>query len=91
MQQSSANTLFEELKKDYDFVVGSKSVLRAIASNKAKTIFLAKDIDNFLAQSIINAAQNANVIINMVDTRAELASLCQSPVKTAAVAFIKQQ
>lgn len=86
------NTLamLEELKNSSNRVAGRNNVLKALKAGLAERVYLAKDIDNFLSQTIVNKAQENNVSIVFVETSSELAKICNISVKTATAALLKQ-
>ncbi|MDY5730289.1 MAG: ribosomal L7Ae/L30e/S12e/Gadd45 family protein [Eubacteriales bacterium] len=79
----------EELKNATNKAVGANTVLKAIAQNRATRVFLARDVDHFLSQSIVNQAQLNNLPLVYIETRQELAQICGVSVKTAAAAILK--
>lgn len=87
--QNDTIILLQELQETTSKSVGSNRVLKAIADGKAARVFLAKDVDHFLSQTIINNTQLAGIPLTMVDSRTELAKYCKVSVKTAAAAILK--
>lgn len=86
----NTTAMLEELRVSSNKVAGRNNVLKALKNGSAKRVYLAKDIDNFLSQTIVNNAQENNVTIVFVETRNELAKLCNISVKTATAAILKQ-
>ena len=86
----NTTAMLEELRVSSNKVAGRNNVLKALKNGSAKRVYLAKDIDNFLSQTIVNNAQENNVPIVFVETRNELSKLCNISVKTATAAILKQ-
>ena len=86
----NTTAMLEELRVSSNKVAGRNNVLKALKNGSAKRVYLAKDIDNFLSQTIVNNAQENNVRIVFVETRNELDKLCNISVKTATAAILKQ-
>ncbi len=70
-------------------VVGSKETLQAINSGKADRIFVAKDIDENIKNSLIYAARNSNINIEIVDSKMKLGRACGIDVAAASAALLK--
>lgn len=87
---NDVNNLLLDLQNAPKKAVGSNQVLKAIEKRQAQRVFLAKDVDHFLSQSIINASQLANIPLTMVESRELLAKTCKVSVKTAAAAICQQ-
>lgn len=87
--QNDAASLLQELQTAAAKAVGSNRVLKAIADGRAVRVFLAKDVEHFLSQTIINNTQIAGIPLTMVDSREELAKHCKVSVKTAAAAILR--
>ena len=80
----------ENLKKSSCKIAGRNNVLKSIRSGSAERVFVSKDIDNFLSQTIVNNAQEHNVPITYVENSVQLAKACNISVKTATAAILKQ-
>ena len=70
-------------------VVGSKETLQAINSGKAERIYVAKDIDKKIKNSLIDAARNSNINIEIVDSKMKLGRACGIDVAAASAALLK--
>ena len=54
----------ENLKSAAKKAVGTKAVLRALASKEAARVYVASDIDTFLYQKVTRACAEAAVPVN---------------------------
>ncbi len=79
----------EELAVVSKRVAGTKQVLRALEKETVKTVYLAKDCDDFLYRQIINAAEEHKVPVVRVETMKELGKMCKVEVKTTAAGILK--
>ena len=70
-------------------VVGSKETLQAINSGKAERIYVANDIDENIKNSLIDAARNSNINIELVDSKMKLGRACGIDVAAASAALLK--
>ncbi|NMD37504.1 MAG: 50S ribosomal protein L7ae-like protein [Christensenellaceae bacterium] len=81
--------ILQQLVRAKNKAVGTKKVLKAIDNKIAQRVYLAKDTDSFMYQSVINNAQLANIPVTMVESRVLLGKICGVSVKTAAAAICK--
>lgn len=71
-------------------VVGVKQVMRCVAANKAKCVFIADDADKRVVAPLTEMCSSAGMEIFSVPTMVELGKACSIDVGAAAVAVIKQ-
>ncbi len=79
----------EELKAAAQKVVGSKQVLRALKAGNALRAYVANDVDTFLFQRIVTAAEAAGVPVVRVASMRELGVCCGVEVAAAAAAIVR--
>ena len=79
----------ELLKDPTKRVVGTKQVLRAIAKEQAKHVFLGKDADGFIYHRINALCEEKNVPTTVVEDMQTLGKLCLVGVPTASAAVLK--
>ena len=79
----------EELKAAAQKVVGSKQVLRALKAGNALRAYVANDVDTFLFQRIVTAAEAAGVPVVRVASMRELGVCCGVEVAAAAAASVR--
>ena len=65
-----------ELKSSQKRIVGLKQTLKAIANNSLLRVYLAKDADNYIIQSVLSACSGKNLEIVYIDTMKELGEAC---------------
>lgn len=70
-------------------VVGIKQTLKAIKSGNVKTIYIAKDADNKLIQSVKVLVDENSLELVFIDTMKELGKLCGIDVGAATAAVLK--
>ena len=79
----------EMLKSAAKKAVGTKAVLRALASREAACVYVASDIDTFLYQKVTRACAEAAVPVNKVESNKELCRVCGLKIGCAAAAICK--
>ncbi len=79
----------ENLKAAAKKAVGTKAVLRALASGEAACVYVASDIDTFLYQKVTRACADAAVPVSKVDSNKELGKTCGLKIGCAAAAVLK--
>ena len=79
----------EELKAAAQKVVGSKQVLHALKAGNALRAYVANDVDTFLFQRIVTAAEAAGVPVVRVASMRELGVCCGVEVAAAAAAIVR--
>lgn len=73
-----------EKLREADKVVGTRSLVRAIAAGEIAEAYLAMDADLFIARQVREACEKAGVRLYEVDTMKQLGQACGIEVKTAA-------
>ena len=81
--------MLEELKNPASRVVGTKQLLRALASGKVARVFVAEDSDDFIYRRVRQAADEAKVPVTVVKTMAQLGQACRVDVDTAAAGLLR--
>ena len=66
----------QELKSSKKRIIGLKQTIKAISNNSLVRVYLAKDADNFIIQSVLNACNGKNLEIVYIDTMKELGEAC---------------
>ena len=79
----------EELKAAARKVVGTKQVLRALKAGTVLRAYVANDVDTFLFQRIVTAAEAAGVPVVRVASMRELGVCCGVEVAAAAAAIVR--
>ncbi|MDO5145202.1 MAG: ribosomal L7Ae/L30e/S12e/Gadd45 family protein [bacterium] len=74
----------EALKASERKVVGTKQVLRGLKAGTLSRVYVANDVDTFLYQQVIRAAEAAGVPAVRVASMKELGEACRVEVDTAA-------
>ncbi|MFL0196179.1 ribosomal L7Ae/L30e/S12e/Gadd45 family protein [Clostridium sp. WILCCON 0269] len=70
-------------------VVGLKQTVKAIKNNNAKTVYIAKDADDKIIQSVKALIDEDSPEVVYVDTMKELGKLCGIDVGAATAAILK--
>lgn len=70
-------------------VVGMKQSLKAINENKAKVVYIAKDAEYELFQTVEKLANEYSLQIIYVDTMKELGKLCNIDVEASTAVALK--
>lgn len=70
-------------------VVGTKQVLRALKAGELKRIYVANNIDTFLYQKIIRAAEAAGIPTVRVESSLELGRACGLEIASAAAGILR--
>lgn len=81
--------MLESLKDASKRIVGMKQTLKAVQEGMALKVFLAEDVDNYIAQKIREECQNHKIDIVMVDSMKELGEACRISVGAATAAVLK--
>ena len=79
----------ETLKNAATKVVGTKQVLRGLKAAELSRIYVANDIDTFLFQKLIRAAEGAGVQVVRVDSSLELGRACGLESASAAAGIVR--
>lgn len=70
-------------------VIGIKQTQKALKTSKCRTLYIAKDADLKLTESIINMAKEKSVEILYIDTMKELGKLCGIDVGAATALILE--
>ncbi len=70
-------------------VVGTKQVLRALKAGELQRIYVANNIDTFLYQKIIRAAEAAGIPAVRVESSLELGRACGLEIASAAAGILR--
>lgn len=79
----------QELKASKRRVVGLKQAVKAIKSGAAKKVYLAKDADDFIKQSVLDACIDKDIQIIYADSMKELGDACGIDIGTSTAAILK--
>ncbi|OGO77867.1 MAG: 50S ribosomal protein L7 [Clostridiales bacterium GWB2_37_7] len=71
-----------------NLIIGLKQTLKAIQSDKASTIYLASDADDFIRKSVQDACAQKNLEIVYVITMKELGEACGIDIGASTAAVI---
>ena len=81
----------EEERKTLDFsVVGLKQVLRELDSERIETVYLAKDADPEIRNTVLAKCRDKEVTVETVPTMKELGQLAGIEVKAAVAGIFKE-
>lgn len=78
-----------ELKKQNKLKVGTKQSTRALNEGAVETLFVAKDCEQHVVRSIVEAAKERNVQIVYVDSMKKLGKACGIEVGAATAVILK--
>jgi len=81
--------MLEDLKTASSKTVGTKQTLKAVQAGRAEKVFLARDVDEYVARKIKDTCDTHQVPIVYVDTMKELGKACGIDVGAATAAIIK--
>ncbi|MTI48343.1 MAG: 50S ribosomal protein L7ae-like protein [Firmicutes bacterium] len=70
-------------------IVGTKQAKKAVVNDEVDVVFIAKDADGYIIDSLIMLCQEKNVEIYYVDTMKELGKACGIDVRAASAALLK--
>jgi large subunit ribosomal protein L7A len=82
--------IIEELSNERARVVGSKQVLKLVGTSELGKVYIAKDADETLAQTLKQACEKYGMVYDMSHTMQQIGSACNIEVKSACAATIKQ-
>ncbi len=81
--------MLEDLSKASNKTIGMKQTLKAVRNGNAAKVFLARDVDDFVANKIEEQCREHNVPIIMVDSMELLGKACGIDVGAATAAILK--
>ncbi|MGE5631416.1 MAG: ribosomal L7Ae/L30e/S12e/Gadd45 family protein [Caulobacteraceae bacterium] len=79
----------QELKASNKRIVGLKQTVKVIKNETAKKVYLAKDADDFIKKSVLEACSNTNLKIIYVNTMKELGDACGIDIGASTAAVLK--
>lgn len=80
--------MLDNIKNDKK-VVGTKQALRALNNDEVVTLYIAKDCEKHVVNSLIKLCNEKNIQIVYVNTMKELGEACGIDVSAASVAILK--
>lgn len=75
--------------KDKKKVIGTKQAKRAVINDKVELMYIAKDADRFIIDSLVQLCNEKTVDVVFVDHMKELGKACGIDVSAASVALLK--
>lgn len=82
-------TYMQELKASNKRVVGLKQTVKIIRNGTAKKVYLAKDADDFIKQSVLDACIDKDIQIIYANNMKELGDACGIDIRTSTAAILK--
>lgn len=80
-----------ERLKSQKFLAGLKQSKKAILSQKATLVYIAKDADEYIKLPLIDLCKKEGVEILYVETMKELSKACRVEVPTAVAVLLKEE
>lgn len=81
--------MLQDLKTASAKTIGIKQTIKAIQADNAREVFLARDVDEYVAVKIKDQCSKFDITIIMVDTMKELGEACGIQVGAATAAIMK--
>ncbi len=83
--------MLKEIIKSSNKAVGTKQVIKAVESGKAKMVIIARDADDFIIKKIkaVIDAHSVDIDVEYVDTMEELGVMCGIQVGAASAVILK--
>lgn len=78
-----------ELKAANKRIVGLKQTVKAVKSDKAEKVYIAKNADDFVRDSVLDACKNRDVQIIYINTMKELGEACGIDIGASTAAVLK--
>ncbi|WP_026895851.1 ribosomal L7Ae/L30e/S12e/Gadd45 family protein [Clostridiisalibacter paucivorans] len=75
--------------KDKKKVIGTKQAKRAVINDKVEMMYIAKDADRFIIDSLVQLCNEKTVDVVFVEHMKELGKACGIDVSAASVALLK--
>ncbi len=79
----------DELKSSKKRIIGLKQTKKAINENRANKVYIAKDADDYIKNTIIKACDDKDLTIIYVATMKELGEACGIEVKASTASLLK--
>lgn len=78
----------EELKRAEKVVAGMRQTMKAIESNNARAVFIARDAEEKITSSAVRYCKEKEIPVYYIDTMAELGKACNIKVGAAMAAIL---
>ncbi len=79
----------EGLKSSKKRIIGLKQTIKAVKEGKVSTVYIAKDADESLKNSLIEVLKDKDLRVIYVNTMKELGEACGIEVKASAASLLK--
>ncbi|HYF81435.1 MAG TPA: ribosomal L7Ae/L30e/S12e/Gadd45 family protein [Clostridia bacterium] len=79
----------QELKASHRRIVGLKQTVKAVKNGTAKKVYVAKDSDDFIKQSVLDACSDKNLQIIYVSNMKELGDACGIDIGASTAAIVE--
>jgi len=83
------DSMLEDLRKASNKTIGMKQTLKAVQAGYADKVFLARDVDDFVAKKVEEQCRKYNVPIIIVDSMELLGKACGIDVGAATAAILR--
>lgn len=81
--------MLQDLKTASARTVGMKQTLKALQTGNVTEVFLARDVDDYIAVKIQEQCSKSGIAVVMVDSMKELGEACGIQVGAATAAILK--
>ena len=78
-----------QAKLNQTLLIGTKQTVKAIHHNQIAKVFVAADADTHITAKVVEAAENRQVPLEIVDSMKQLGRACGIDVGAATVAILK--
>lgn len=68
-------------------IIGTKQTLKAMSNNEVEEVFIAKDVDVFISNQLIDEAKRLAIPFTLVDSKKKLGKACHIDVNASVVAI----
>lgn len=75
--------------KENKIIVGTKQAKKAVANDEAEVVFIAKDAEGHIIDSLIELCQEQDVKIHYVESMKELGKACGIEVRAASAVLLR--
>lgn len=82
--------MLQDLTTASSRTVGMKQTIKAVEAGRARVVFLARDVDDYVANKVRNICSKLGVSIVMVDSMKELGEACGIQVGAATAAITNE-
>ena len=80
----------QQLKSSMKRVVGLKQTVKTIKNETAAKVYLAKDADNYITKTVLDACENKDIKIVYINTMKELGEACGISIGASTAAVLKE-